>query len=216
MRAQLPLRLTRAAAFSAVCVLLAALGHRLAGGAGPVPWAMGAGGGGALLAALALAGRERRATTIIPVLMVLQLGLHELFSLASGASSSLTPHGLLGLDISYGPQPLDAAHGHVPSPGGASIGMLTAHLTASLITGLWLARGESALWSLLRHLAVTARRAGSAVAARLLVGPLIAEPPPAVRLPADRPRVLPRHGATLRGTVTRRGPPLPRPLTALP
>ncbi|MEV5589485.1 hypothetical protein AB0L05_28325, partial [Nonomuraea pusilla] len=53
MRARLPLRLARTAAFAAVCVTLAALAHRLGGGSGPAPGtatagfaAAGAGGGG--------------------------------------------------------------------------------------------------------------------------------------------------------------------------
>ncbi|WP_147268024.1 MFS transporter [Spongiactinospora rosea] len=206
MGARLPLRCTRAAAFSAVCVILAALGHRLAGGAGPVPWAMAAGGGGALLTALALAGRERSTSTISLVLMGLQLGLHELFSFASGAASSLTPHEYIGLP----PQPSAAdPHPH-EGPGGTGLGMLVAHLAASLITGLWLARGEAVLWSVLRHLGAAARRAGAAALARLLgAPPYTGRGPLAVPLPAREPRAVPGRGP-LHGAVARRGPPLPR------
>ncbi|MFI0422803.1 MFS transporter [Spongiactinospora sp. 9N601] len=209
MGARLPLRCTRAAAFSAVCVILAALGHRLAGGAAPVPWTMAAGGGGALLAALALAGRERSATTISLVLMGLQLGLHELFSVASGAASSLTPHGYIGLPS---PLPAEGPHPHVQPPGGTSLGMLIAHLTASLITGLWLARGEAVLWSVLRHLGAATRRAGAAAFARLLgAPPYTGRRPLVLPLPAREPRAALGRGTPLHGTVARRGPPLPSP-----
>ena len=63
-------------------------------------------------------------------LVALQLALHELFALGGPAGISLVPH----------------SHGR---GFGESLGMLVAHLTATLITGWWLARGEAALWALL-------------------------------------------------------------------
>ncbi|MGN9839808.1 MFS transporter [Nonomuraea sp. H19] len=178
MRAQLPLRLARTAAFSAVCVTLAALSHVLGGGSAPAPWAAGLGLAAVAGFGLALCGRERSTATINVVLAGAQLGLHELFAV-DDTTAYVSVHG----------------HG-----GGLAInaGMLLAHLTATLITGLWLARGEAALWSLLRRLG---RRL-------VLLRP--------VAVPAVRPSVpvvftgfVPFRPGILRHCVARRGPPLP-------
>ncbi|WP_230879137.1 MFS transporter [Planomonospora sp. ID67723] len=178
----------RSAAFSAVCVTLAVLGHVAAGGSGPEPWAVAAGTAAVTMTALSLAGRERSATTVHTTLTGAQLLLHELFALSdpSGGSPGFHPHGQ-GL--------------------GESLGMLLAHLTATLITGWWLARGESALWALLRaaghRLAAAGRRAGAAF--RLLAVPASLRAAP----PATPPGTVPLPvRALLRHTVSRRGPPL--------
>ncbi|WP_285777068.1 MFS transporter [Microtetraspora sp. NBRC 13810] len=186
MRARLPLRLARSAAFSVVCVALAALGHGLAGGTGPAAWAVAAGGTVVMLLATATAGRERSAAVISVGLIATQLFLHELFAL-DGSTASLSTH----------------LHGG-GSGLGESVGMLAAHLTATLITGWWLARGEAALWSLLRRL-------GSAVTRRL--GALLrrtgSAPRPLPPVPAAGRRPAASPAAVLRHTVIRRGPPLP-------
>ncbi|TMR92226.1 MFS transporter [Nonomuraea basaltis] len=176
MRAQLPLRLARTAAFSAVCVTLAALAHMLGGGSGPAPWAAGLGLAAVACLGLALCGRERSATTINAVLVAAQLGLHELFAGDGTAYVMVHGHGQ-GLAV--------------------NAGMLLAHLTATLITGLWLARGEAALWSLLRRLG---RRL-------VLLRPVAV---PAVRpyAPIVHTRVVPIQPG-VRHCLARRGPPLP-------
>jgi hypothetical protein len=177
MRAQLPLRLARTAAFSAVCVPLAALAHVVGGGAGPEPWAAALGFGATALAGLVLCGKERSAATINGVLVTAQLGLHELFAGDSTGYIIVHAHGK-GLVV-------DA-------------GMLVAHLTATVVTGLWLARGEAALWALLR-----------------LIGRRLALLLPPVAVPAVRPavpvvftRAVPPRPA-FRHSLARRGPPLP-------
>ncbi|MFI6509198.1 MFS transporter [Streptosporangium sp. NPDC050855] len=186
MRARLPLRLVRAAAFSAVCVTLAVLGHVAAGGPGPAPWAMAAGGSAVMAAAVLLAGRERSASTISVGLSALQLSLHELFALGDVTGvPSWHPHGR-GL--------------------GEGLGMLVAHLTATLITGWWLARGETVLWALLRS---AHRRLGALFR---LAASLLLRPAAGAGIPPHRvtPRAVPRPGRTvLRHSVSRRGPPLP-------
>ncbi|GAA2646581.1 MFS transporter [Nonomuraea recticatena] len=191
MRANLPLRLTRAAAFSAVCVLLAALGHVVAGGDGPPLWALALGGGTVMALALALSGKERSTSTINLTLLGLQAGLHELFAPEGGGAVLTLAHG-------HGPG-LDSALGAGLGPRlGEDLGMLLAHLTATLITGWWLARGEAALWSLLRRLG------------HRLVGLLPAPATISIRRAPVRaiPRVAGRR-AVLRHIVSRRGPPLP-------
>ncbi|MFI7532692.1 MFS transporter [Streptosporangium sp. NPDC049376] len=171
----------RTAAFSAVCVTLAVLGHLAAGGSGPESWAVAAGGATVMALTAALAGRERSATTIGVTLSGMQLFLHELFAFDDPSGISL------------------AAHGHGGRLG-EGLGMIIAHLTATLITGWWLSRGEAALWALLR---AAGRRLGAAL--RLL--PLPSIPAPARTVPATVAPV--PAGRLLRHTVSRRGPPLP-------
>ncbi|TMR14708.1 MFS transporter [Nonomuraea turkmeniaca] len=176
MRAQLSLRLARTAAFSAVCVTLAALAHVAGGGSGPEPWAAGLGLAAVAGLGLALCGRERSPATINGVLVVAQFGLHELFA---------------GDDTAY-----VSVHGHGEGLA-VDAGMLLAHLTATLITGVWLARGEAALWSVLRRLG---RRL-------MLLLPVAA---PVVRpcVPVVHTRVVPLQPG-FRHCLARRGPPLP-------
>ncbi|WP_219465268.1 MFS transporter [Nonomuraea rhizosphaerae] len=178
MRAELPLRLARTAAFAAVCVGLAALAHALGGGSVPAPATAGLGLGAALLPALVLGGRERSPAAIGGWLVCAQLGLHELF-------------GLYGDD---GTAYIDA---HLHGRGlGPAVGMLLAHLTATLVTGWWLARGETAIWALLRRLGLRLA---------LLPRPVAVRPPV---LAIVCVRALPTPPVFLR-CVTRRGPPLP-------
>ncbi|MEU8248356.1 MFS transporter [Nonomuraea sp. NPDC048916] len=178
MRAELPLRLARTAVFAAVCVTLAALAHAVSGGSTPSPQVAGLGLGTVFASALTLGGRERSPAVINVALICAQLGLHELFGDGDGTGYV-------------------AAHLHGQGFGN-DVGMLVAHLTATLLTGWWLARGEAALWAMLRRLG------------RPLV---LLWPPP---LPSVRPaapvivhvRAVPPDPA-LRHSVARRGPPLP-------
>ncbi|MFG1944200.1 MFS transporter [Nonomuraea sp. NPDC048826] len=181
MRAHLPLRLIRTTAFAAVCVLLAALAHWLGGGARPEPWALTAGGGAVFVLAAALGGRERSPAVVGCLLATAQLGLHELFG---GADTGY----VTGYVMSH-------PHGQGL---GEALGMLVAHLTATLLTGWWLARGEAALWALLRRLV------------RRLLLPRPVPPPPAARplAPVVRARRVPADPA-FRHSLARRGPPLP-------
>ncbi|MGC5016395.1 MFS transporter [Streptosporangium sp. DT93] len=184
MRARPPLRLLRAAAFSAVCTTLAVLGHAVAGGSIPAVWAVAAGGSAVMAVAVPLAGRERSTPTISVGLSVLQLSSHELFALSDPAAPP---------------------HWHAHGGGlGESLGMLLAHLTATLITGWWLARGETVLWALLRS---AAHRLGALLGLATLSAP---RPPAGDGTPRARPHDASRVVRTvLRHCVSRRGPPLP-------
>ncbi|MGP3937690.1 MFS transporter [Nonomuraea sp. KM88] len=170
-----PLRLARTTVFAVVCLGLGVAAHVLGGAPVPAPAAAG-GLAVALVAAYALAGRERSITVILPLLAALQVVMHVLFSMSHAA----TPH-----------QPAGHLHsGLVPD-----LGMLVAHGWAVAMTALWLARGEAALWSLLRRLVV-----------RLLViwlPPLTT--PFSTPLWTAEPREL--RPAVLRHVVSRRGPP---------
>ncbi|MEZ0072061.1 MFS transporter [Planotetraspora sp. GP83] len=182
MRANLPLRLARSAAFAVVCVLLAVGAHRFAGGAGPAPQIILWGGLVVMAVSASLAGRERSPSTVIGLLLAAQVFLHELFGPA------VTPVG--------GP------HGHRLS---VSLGMLIAHLTAALITGWWLARGEAALWGILHRLGAGAIRWLGLLLAVLQADLAGASGPLVVGFErVERPR----QGRVLRHSVIRRGPPV--------
>lgn len=175
MRAELPFRLARAAAFSAVCVALAALAHWVAGGSGPGPVTLAAGFCGALAPAVLLGGRERAGSSVVLLLGATQVGLHELFGTTFRAAPEMLHH---GKGLSEG------------------LGMFLAHLTATLITGWWLARGEAALWSVLRRLFLRLLPWS-----RPVLHPWVRPATPVARAAAPR--------SALRHIVSRRGPPLP-------
>jgi hypothetical protein len=74
-------RLLRAAVFTAVCVVLSALGHALAACAGIALWTLVAGFLYVFGVAVLLAGRERSLGLVVGALAGGQLGLHVLFGL---------------------------------------------------------------------------------------------------------------------------------------
>ncbi|MEV6151840.1 MFS transporter [Nonomuraea sp. NPDC052129] len=171
----LPLRLARSALFAAVCVTLAALAHWFADGTLPGPGHLALGAGLVTAGAAALAGRERE-----PVLIAVLLG-----------SAQVLLHGLFSWHDAPAPMP----PGHGPA---TDLGMVLCHLTAALVTGWWVARGETALWAVLRRLAVRLLQ----VLAPCSTFPRTA-PAPAYRSPGGP------YESVLRHAVVRRGPPLP-------
>ncbi|MFE7597179.1 hypothetical protein [Streptomyces sp. NPDC057494] len=74
-------RLLRAAVFTAVCVVLSALGHALAACAGIALWTLVAGLLGVFGVTVLFAGRERSLGFVVGALAGGQLGLHVLFGL---------------------------------------------------------------------------------------------------------------------------------------
>ncbi|NUW39123.1 MFS transporter [Nonomuraea rhodomycinica] len=200
MRARLPLRLARTAVFAAVCVVLASVAHVAGGGTAPAPGTAALGLGAACLLALALGGRERQPLTINLALVAAQAVLHELFG-AGGPTGyvSVHPHGSPAGGMSL------AVGAGAPAGRGLAVdaGMLAAHLTATLLTGWWLARGEAALWSLLRRLH---DGLGRRLARVLLAGVFPATPSARQAPPVVRVRAVPPDPA-LRHCLARRGPP---------
>ncbi|MFI6480818.1 MFS transporter [Nonomuraea sp. NPDC050663] len=171
-RPSLPFRLARAFAFAAVSTVLGVLAHSFAGGTvAPVT----------LLAAVALslatsvpaAGRERGTGFTMAALAAQQAVVHLLFSLSHDAAAV-------------------GAHGHSGLVPG--LGMLVMHGWAVALTALWLARGEAALWALLRRLAVRLS----------LVFPAPIEVPFHA---APHAEPLPPRSALLRHAVSGRAPP---------
>ncbi|MEU9302024.1 hypothetical protein [Streptomyces sp. NPDC048269] len=214
-------RAARAAMFAAVCVLLTATGHILMSGRAVPWWALSAAFAATAASAWALAGRERGPLAVTGAAVAVQAALHGGFSLAQSlVRPSLPPvtavppvaavpetaahvhhaaHGMahtLSAPTS-GPVP-DAGHGAAAM---SPAGMLTAHLLAAVLCGLWLAYGERAvfrvvravagwLWTPLRlllHLPATAHR-------------------PRVRVHRPRRRRTPRQ-LFLVHAITSRGPP---------
>ncbi|MCG5213012.1 MFS transporter [Streptosporangium sp. KLBMP 9127] len=177
MPASLPFRIARATVFAVVCVGLSVTVHLFAGGSVSAPSAA-VGLALAFAMASAAAGRERSPAVILPLLTCLQAVLHVLFSLA------------------HAPSPAMAAE-HVHSGLVPGLGMLIMHGWAVGLTGLWLARGESVLWTVVRRLLVRLRRVLLVVA--------VPEGPPFLAVSAAEPDA-PRS-AVLRHAVHRRGPP---------
>ncbi|MFD7027609.1 hypothetical protein ACFWAR_06220 [Streptomyces sp. NPDC059917] len=91
MRAGAGLRILRAAVFTAVCVVLSAVGHALASCATVPWWTLCAGFLAVFAVASLLAGRRRTLPGLAGALAVGQLGLHTLFGLGQhGAASAST------------------------------------------------------------------------------------------------------------------------------
>ncbi|MEU9497863.1 hypothetical protein [Streptomyces sp. NPDC048196] len=150
-----PARTARAATFAAVCVTTTALGHALM--SGTLPWS-------ALIAAFlatgsaayCLTGRQRGVLVVAGSTVAAQLGLHAIFGLSQASASSATLRvtpttsmaGVPGMDM--GAMAPTHPMGHA-GPGGP--GMFLAHLLAALLCGLWLWRGEAAVFRLARSLA---------------------------------------------------------------
>ncbi|GAA3932170.1 hypothetical protein GCM10022244_46090 [Streptomyces gulbargensis] len=204
--ARSPLRALRAALFAVVCVALSAVGHSSMS-AHPLPPL-------ALLAALAVtagaawagAGRRRGPAAIAGALLVLQGALHLTFSAVGGhAPVPATPPGHGAHGHGHGAHAtMDMAGAMPEAAAGQGAGMLAAHLLAALLCGLWLARGEAALF--------TVARAALAYAFTPLRPPLAPVPvPDAPRGPVRRTRRDARepHSVRLAHSLSRRGPPRP-------
>ncbi|WP_418956692.1 hypothetical protein [Streptomyces tritici] len=190
-----PIRALRAALFAAVCVSLAAVGHASMS-AHEIPvrslvLALAVTG----LLAWAGCGRRRGTLAVGAGLLAVQTALHLIFSAGEGhaaagvAHAGHTGHAAAGADLS-------AAAGH------GLLGMTSAHLLAALICGLWLARGEAALFSL-------ARTAGAAAFAplRLLLAVVRLRVPEPLRPVRPRPYARGARGVVLAHALSRRGPP---------
>lgn len=121
-------RMLRSAAFAVVATALAAIGHMTGGGRPPDAALLLVGAGGVTLICTGLTTRRRSLPEIVGLLAACQLAFHLLFS----------------LDV----------HRHVDTVTGwtflpaAPLPMLAVHLVATALSGLVLAKGESALFRL--------------------------------------------------------------------
>ena len=279
--APLDLRVLRALPFAVVCLVVSALGHRMAGGGNVCAGTLFLGGLVVWALAAALAGRERSLRSIVSGLAVGQLGLHLLFhtvalggSGMAGMAGMSSMNGMAGMADMPGMAGAGGGTGSTSAlsalaakllcgPGGAASGltlppgttaaqivsragidprlvlaatphlpfwahtgflgltplMLLGHLSAALVAGWWLRRGEAALWRTLRVTAqVTETLARTwtaplrtllALAAALLRGLLGALGPEAgTRFRGtDGGSRAPLRTAHLRHQLVRRGPP---------
>jgi hypothetical protein len=122
-----PLRAARAAAFTCVCVVLAAAGHRLASGMWPPAASLVFAGGIVLLAADKLARRERSFRALAAGVLAGEAGLHLLFDASAGG---MTAH--------------------------LTRSMVAAHVAAGVAAAWWLRQGEAVLWTACRRFSAAA------------------------------------------------------------
>lgn len=185
MTASLSFRLVRATAFAVVCAGLGVFAHIVAGGTVSLGSAM-TGFTASFAAGALVSGRERGPAAVLALLTTLQVALHLLFSLAHTVSTpDLASPALAG-----------GSHAHAGLLPG--LGMLVMHGWAVGLTALWLARGEAALWALVRRIGV---RLGLRLP--LAPGPIVV---PFHAVPPPCPLVL--RSALLDHVVSGRGPPL--------
>jgi hypothetical protein len=154
------------------------------------------------VAGWSLAGRERGLPLIVTLVVATQAALHSAFSLAQPAAGQPASMDMGSMRMSA-TDSMDMTHMSAGTAGGTSSpGMLTAHLLAALLCGLWLAHGERAAFRVLR--AVATRLAAPL---RLLLA--LPVPPHRPRLRPGRPRSdrAPRL-LLLVHAITSRGPPL--------
>lgn len=199
-------RAVRAAIFVVVCVTTAALGHAWMS-AQPLPWwALAAACGATASVAWWLAGRERGGFVITGSTVLAQLCLHSVFDLAqphpggplSVSTLTVGMPGMTGMPGMAGMRQLSPAL----SPHGTP-GMFLAHALAALVCGVWLWRGEAAVF----------RLAGSAAA--VLFAPLLlvlttldrTALEPSVSPAAGAGHVVRLRGVLLHHVLSRRGPP---------
>ncbi|GAA0917964.1 hypothetical protein [Nonomuraea longicatena] len=128
------LRVIRAIAFSVVCVIVSAGAHLFAGGGAIALPALLLGLAVPFALALAVNGRERSRESLLAATMAVQLVLHQMFA-------QVAP-----------PAATEADHCH------PTAGMTLVHLMLGLLSGWWLHRGESAVWTALSLWAVAPPR----------------------------------------------------------
>lgn len=157
-----PLRLVRAAVFSAVCGSLTLFAHASSSHTPVPPWAMAAGFGMVLGMATVLAGHERSLATILGGLLSGQFVLHVLFNAAQPHAVAHPAHGGTTVDLTPVAQ--------------NGTGMTLAHLAAAALSAWWLWHGERAVWSLARRVAALAawsiRRVFAFLGAMPVTGPM--------------------------------------------
>jgi hypothetical protein len=212
------IRLVRAAVFAALSVLLSTSARLVVIGQ-PVPLdIVGLAFGFSLGIALILFAAERRYWAITAVMVPLQVALNALFNVgqqscppAPGATSaasgwsvlacgggSIRP-GLLGL-AERTPQAL------VSLTGAAALLLLAVHLVLALVAAWWLRRGETALFALLRTVAIVSWPGVSALLVWLMTPVALPETPSWA--PPAAPDGLRGAQDTLLDAASRRGPPV--------
>lgn len=167
----------RASVFAAVCVALAATSHILMSGRSVASWTLPAAFVVTMAVAWALAGRERDLLAVTAAAVTVQGAMHTAFSwcaptgmplpaqppvrISHGAHEAMA-HATMGhsamasSSMDHVASALDAAPAaHAATGMSPSFGMLAAHLLSAVLSGLWLAYGERAVFRVLRALPAT-------------------------------------------------------------
>ena len=195
----------RAAAFGVVTLVLASGAHISAGGALPSITVLSLLAVPLMLAAGALASRRCGPVLLVGSLSAGQVLIHEsLMVLTAHSAVDMFPaepgahHAAQALVAGQGSVHSAAAMGGAAVAGadGSSVTMKAAHVLATLVTALLLARGEQALWRL------ATRLLPALPAEPVLVGCARLQPPTLLSLPALRPSVV-SCGVGLRGPPER-------------
>ena len=180
-------------------------GHALAGGrlpaAGSAPLLVALAAG---LAGLCIWSSDRRwsALSLTGALAVGQAALHLLLMGGPmGAQAMLPAPGAMAMGPSPAPLPAAASTGH------GGLGMLAAHLLATVVSVVLLHRGDAWCWRAAQSLGL---------AAGALVTTLPARLPAAPRLPVSASGAAVAPSGDLGRASRRRGPPPGRPRVALP
>ncbi|WP_282697220.1 hypothetical protein [Streptomyces sp. CC208A] len=208
--------------FAAVCVLLAAVGHILMSGQAVPGWALSLAFAGTVAVAWFLAGRERGLFAVTATTVAVQSLLHTAFSWSQPSAAMPADTAPTAVDHSHmaheamhhmamgheamartGSAMTEAPAAHDMTGMFSSLGMLSAHLLAALLSGLWMAYGERAVFRVLRALPLGLFRP-----LRLLLAAIVPVPP-------QRPRVRPGRAGDERAprrlllahSVISRGPP---------
>ena len=153
--ATFPLRLSRGTVFATVALALAAGGHVIGGGIAPGFLPLLGLSLPVLWVSFFLTMKRRGWPTILGALVVVQAGLHAGLTVLSGspadaglrsvgsADGLMTAHGAMSDAVVVVPHGGMAEMALVPG-----LGMLAAHVIATVLTAALLAHGESLLWSL--------------------------------------------------------------------
>jgi len=158
------LRAVRSAMFAAVCTLLATAAHLSMSGRSVPWWALAIAGEATFGLAWLLSAKQRGLIHVVALTIGAQAGLHVWFEVGQVLSPAPAMAGMTMPGMSSDPGFL----------GSDSWGMVTAHLAAAAVVGLWLATGERAVFRLL------------ASAATFLLPPLALLLRPVVPVPQPR------------------------------
>ena len=182
-------RLARAASFGVATLALAAGAHVAAGGGLPSMTVLAVLAVPVMVAAMALTGRRCGPVLLLASMAGAQVLLHETLE----ALTAQVPSDMAGQMSTASA----AMGGHAMAhAGGWSVAMTAAHVAATLVTALLLARGEQALWQLVSRL--LPRLPGDPV----VVGSRPRRAPALVSVPALAPSVA-SGGPGLRGPPVR-------------
>jgi len=158
------MRLARAAAFGVSTLVLTMGAHAAAGGVLPSMWVLVALALPLTMAAVLLTGRRCGPAVLLGSLATAQVLLHEAFMALSAHASVAMSSADLGAQQGVHAMLSGQVSAHVASAmgdaavstvGDRSFTMQAAHVVATVITALVLARGERALWQIVSRLLPT-------------------------------------------------------------